>query len=71
MIERELSYSESVFELPLKEARDEFERAYLNHHLGLVKGNVSELAQVIGMERTHLYRKLKNLGIDPKQAKQT
>lgn len=71
MIERELNYSESVFELPLKEARDQFERAYLNHHLGQVGGNVSELAQVIGMERTHLYRKLKNLGIDPKQAKQT
>lgn len=70
MIERELSYSESVFEMPLKEARDQFERAYLNHHLGLVNGNVTELAQVIGMERTHLYRKLKNLGIDPKQAKQ-
>jgi len=71
MIERELDYSDSVFELPLKEARDQFERAYLNHHLGLVNGNVSELAQVIGMERTHLYRKLKNLGIDPKQAKQS
>lgn len=70
-IESEISYSQSVFELPLKEARDRFERAYLNYHLGLVKGNVSDLAQVIGMERTHLYRKLKNLGIDPKQAKQT
>lgn len=70
MIENEVSYSQSVFELPLKEARDEFERAYLSHHLGLVNGNVSDLAQVIGMERTHLYRKLKNLGIDPKQAKQ-
>jgi two-component system, NtrC family, nitrogen regulation response regulator NtrX len=71
MIEREIDYSDSIFELPLKEARDEFERAYLTHHLGLVHGNISELAQVIGMERTHLYRKLKNLGIDPKQAKQT
>lgn len=70
MIEGEVTHSEAVFELPLKEARDQFERAYLNHHLGLVKGNVSELAQVVGMERTHLYRKLKNLGIDPKQAKQ-
>ncbi|MDZ7842069.1 MAG: sigma-54 dependent transcriptional regulator [Gammaproteobacteria bacterium] len=71
MMEREINYSDSVFELPLKEARDQFERAYLNHHLSRVGGNVSELAQVIGMERTHLYRKLKNLGIDPKQAKQT
>lgn len=67
MIERELSYSDSVFELPLKEARDQFERAYLNHHLGLVNGNVSELAQVIGMERTHLYRKLRSLGVDFRQ----
>ncbi|HSH40893.1 MAG TPA: sigma-54 dependent transcriptional regulator [Arenicellales bacterium] len=71
MIDRELNYSDSVFALPLKEARDQFERAYLNHHLVRVHGNVSELAQVIGMERTHLYRKLKNLGIDPKQVKQT
>lgn len=71
MVEREINYSDSVFELPLKEARDQFERAYLNHHLSRVGGNVSELAQVIGMERTHLYRKLKNLGIDPKRAKQT
>jgi DNA-binding NtrC family response regulator len=71
LIDRELGYSESVFELPLKQARDQFERAYLNYHLGMVNGNVSDLAQVIGMERTHLYRKLKNLGIDPKQAKQT
>ncbi|MBS1269247.1 MAG: Regulatory protein AtoC [Gammaproteobacteria bacterium] len=71
MIERELSYSRSVFEVPLKEARDRFERAYLNYHLGVVNGSVSDLAQVSGMERTHLYRKLKNLGIDPKQTKQT
>jgi len=71
MIENEHQYSKPVFELPLKEARDEFERAYLTHHLENVAGNVSDLAQAIGMERTHLYRKLKNLGIDPKQLKQT
>jgi len=70
VIDQQISYSKPVFDLPLKEARDEFERAYLTHHLELVNGNVSDLAQVIGMERTHLYRKLRNLGVDPKQAKQ-
>jgi two-component system, NtrC family, nitrogen regulation response regulator NtrX len=62
-------YPASVFELPLRDARDRFERSYLQHHLQRVGGNVSELAQMVGMERTHLYRKLKGLGIDPKMAK--
>ena len=52
--------------LPLREARDQFERAYLQYHLKKVAGNVSELASVAGMERTHLYRKLKALNINPK-----
>jgi two-component system nitrogen regulation response regulator NtrX len=56
-------------ELGLKEARDKFERKYLEYHLQQVKGNVSNLARSVGMERTHLYRKLKSLGIDPKSAK--
>lgn len=70
IIEKDVDYFESVFNLPLRDARDQFERAYLNHHLHLVNGNVSELAQIVGMERTHLYRKLKGLGIDPKLVKQ-
>jgi len=53
----------------LRDARDEFERGYLLHHLKKVGGNVSELAQIVGMERTHLYRKLKALDINPKNSR--
>lgn len=53
----------------LREARDDFERNYLLHHLKQVGGNVSELAQIVGMERTHLYRKLKTLDINPKNSR--
>ncbi|GBE08451.1 nitrogen regulation protein [bacterium BMS3Abin11] len=55
----------------LREARDQFERSYLLHHLKQVGGNVSELAQIVGMERTHLYRKLKALDINPKNSRRT
>lgn len=54
------------FSLPLREARDQFERAYLLHQLGEAGGSVGKLAKAVGMERTHLYRKLKDLGIDPR-----
>lgn len=54
------------WDLPLRDARDQFERSYLEYHLKKVAGNVSELANVAGMERTHLYRKLKALNINPK-----
>ena len=57
---------EHQFNQPLRAARDQFERAYLEYHLKRTHGNVSELALVADMERTHLYRKLKSLGIDPK-----
>jgi len=60
------AYPESLFELPLRPARERFEKAYLEHHLRQVGGNVSELSQMVEMERTHLYRKLKGLGITPK-----
>ena len=53
-------------QLPLKEARDAFERDYLRQLLRETGGNVSETAQRAGVERTHLYRKLKQLNIDPK-----
>ncbi len=59
-------YPESLFELPLRPARERFEKAYLEHHLRQVGGNVNELSQMVEMERTHLYRKLKGLGITPK-----
>jgi DNA-binding NtrC family response regulator len=55
----------------LREARDEFEKNYLLHHLNRVEGNVSELAQIVGMERTHLYRKLKALDINPKNSRKS
>ena len=48
---------------PLREARDEFERIYFEHQLKKVGGNMSRLAEIVGLERTHLYRKLKQLGI--------
>ena len=54
------------FELPLKEAREQFERAYLEYRLRKAGGSVSKVAAVVGIERTHLYRKLRGLGIDPK-----
>lgn len=51
---------------PLREARDDFERLYFEHHIKLIANNVSKLAEVSGLERTHLYRKLKQLGIKVK-----
>jgi DNA-binding NtrC family response regulator len=56
------------FSLPLREAREQFERAYLLHQLGEAGGSVGKLAKAVGMERTHLYRKLKDLGVDPRGA---
>lgn len=49
---------------PLREARDDFERAYLGNLLKQAEGSVGKLAQLCGMERTHLYRKLRDLGIE-------
>ncbi len=55
-----------IFDLPLREAREAFERDYLIYQLGKVDGSVGKLAENVGMERTHLYRKLRGLKIDPK-----
>jgi DNA-binding NtrC family response regulator len=60
---------EAAFMLPLRAARDQFEKAYLEYHLKRTNGNVSELAAVADMERTHLYRKLKSLGVNPKSVR--
>ena len=54
------------FDQPLRQAREAFERAYLEYQLDKHSGNVSQIAVESGMERTHLYRKLKSLGIDVK-----
>jgi DNA-binding NtrC family response regulator len=64
-------FSDSVLDLPLREARDVFEKSYLSQRLKAVRGSVSELAPLVGMERTHLYRKLKSLDIDPKAIKKS
>jgi DNA-binding NtrC family response regulator len=50
-------------DLPLREARDHFDAFYLDYHLQKEAGNVSRVADKVGLERTHLYRKLKQLGI--------
>lgn len=48
---------------PLRDARDAFERIYFEYHLAKVGSNISHVADIVGLERTHLYRKLKHLGI--------
>jgi DNA-binding NtrC family response regulator len=56
------------FDLPLREARDAFERAYFEHHLMRENGSMTRVAEKTGLERTHLYRKLKQLGVEPGKA---
>ncbi len=63
----EINISPDIMGLPLKEARESFEREYILYQWQHADGSVSKLAQNIGMERTHLYRKLKSLGIDHKK----
>ena len=53
--------------LDLREAREAFEREYLSRHLALSGNNMTELARRVGQERTHLYRKLKSLGLHSKK----
>ena len=55
---------QDLLSLPLREAREQFERAYLQQQLVLCNGKVGQLAKRVGMERTHLYRKLRSLGVD-------
>ena len=55
------------FDQPLREARESFERVYLEYQLDKHGGNVSKMAQDVGMERTHLYRKLRSVGIEIKE----
>ena len=56
-------------EQPLREARDAFERAYFEYHLTQESGSMTRVADKTGLERTHLYRKLKQLGVDLSKAK--
>ena len=57
---------QALFDLPLREAREKFEHDYLVYQLKKAGGSVGKLSESVGMERTHLYRKLRSLGIDPK-----
>jgi len=57
------------FESDMRKAKEAFEKAYLSYHLSTVDGNVSALAKKVGLERTHLYRKLKSLDISARNAK--
>jgi two-component system, NtrC family, nitrogen regulation response regulator NtrX len=63
-VEDEGILSRDLMAMPLREAREQFERAYLQQQLQLCDGKVGQLAKRVGMERTHLYRKLRALGID-------
>jgi DNA-binding NtrC family response regulator len=57
--------------MPLREARDAFERAYFEFHLSQENGSMTRVADKTGLERTHLYRKLKQLGVDLSKAKRS
>ena len=59
------AHMDLLLQKPLREAREAFERIYFEQLLRIVDGNISKLATRTGMERTHLYRKLKSLGINP------
>ena len=61
---------QDLLALPLREAREHFERAYLKQQLQLCNGKVGQLAKRVGMERTHLYRKLRSLGVDFRQTEE-
>lgn len=67
--EAEIGEANLFPDLPLREAREQFERQYLIHQLERSEGNMTRLAERVGLERTHLYRKFKTLGIDPKRLK--
>ena len=58
-------------ELPLREARDAFEKAYFEYHLAQENGSMTRVADKTGLERTHLYRKLKQLGLDLSKTKKS
>lgn len=62
---------QQTFELdrPLREARDAFEKAYFEFHLAHEGGSMTRVAEKTGLERTHLYRKLKQLGVDLSRSK--
>jgi DNA-binding NtrC family response regulator len=58
-----------LLDKPLREARDEFEKSYFEFHLSREGGSMTRVAEKTGLERTHLYRKLKQLGVDLSRSK--
>jgi DNA-binding NtrC family response regulator len=63
VIVRQDATQDISYDLPLRDARDAFERVYFEYHISKEGGNISRVADSVGLERTHLYRKLKQLGI--------
>ena len=60
-----------MLDKPLREARDEYEKAYFEYHLAKENGSMTRVAEKTGLERTHLYRKLKQLGVDLTRGKRS
>jgi DNA-binding NtrC family response regulator len=56
--------AKNYFSLPLRESRDLFEKAYFEYQMVVTGGSMTRISEFTGLERTHLYRKLKALGID-------
>ena len=61
--------AKTYFDLPLREARDLFEKAYFEHQMQIMSGSMTRISEYTGLERTHLYRKLKALGVDAIKSK--
>ena len=64
------SVSSELFQEPLRQARESFEREYLAHRLREARGNMTRASELAGLERTHLYRKVRQLGLDPADYKE-
>lgn len=72
LIEHSLQPEKSfMLDKPLRESRDEFEKAYFEYHLAKENGSMTRVAEKTGLERTHLYRKLKQLGVDLTRGKRS
>ncbi|WP_210543805.1 response regulator [Rhodoferax sp. PAMC 29310] len=70
VVEQGLQSSQNfMLDKPLRESRDEFEKAYFEYHLAKENGSMTRVAEKTGLERTHLYRKLKQLGVDLSRGK--
>jgi DNA-binding NtrC family response regulator len=68
-VQGETSVQPFNLDVPLRDARDAFEKAYFEFHLAKENGSMTRVAEKTGLERTHLYRKLKQLGVDLSRSK--